>query len=35
VESLGLLTEATGTSRRRAEQEAASRLLDLMNGNTE
>jgi ribonuclease-3 len=30
VESLGLATDATGTSRRRAEQEAASRLLDLM-----
>jgi ribonuclease-3 len=32
VESLGLLAEASGTSRRRAEQEAASRLLDLMAG---
>ena len=30
VESLGLASEATGTSRRRAEQEAASRLLGLM-----
>ena len=32
VPSLGLLADATGTSRRRAEQEAASRLLELMAG---
>jgi len=35
VESLGMSADATGTSRRRAEQEAASRLLDLMAGKLE
>jgi ribonuclease-3 len=35
VESLGLTADATGTSRRRAEQEAASRLLVLMDGKRE
>jgi len=32
VDSLDLLADATGTSRRRAEQEAATRLLELMDG---
>jgi ribonuclease-3 len=35
VGSLGLLADATGTSRRRAEQEAASRVLELMAGARE
>jgi len=34
VESLGLLAEAEGTSRRRAEQEAASRVLERLEAET-
>jgi ribonuclease-3 len=34
VESLGLLAEAEGTSRRRAEQEAASRLLERLEAES-